>query len=278
MSTLSSSIEVEIQHPEEWKLSLRIENRCVRLIAYSDAIENSMISRGISLDAETDGYLHALENCIYDNPFFLSEFKQVRIALHSMRFLVVPEAIATDNGLAEMAFKAVYADATGDIIIDHLAGCNAAIVFEAPKGVLPFINRTFNNPPVRHHLSTVCEHFADKCASAGVGKTYLFLHDDSADVFIFKPGVGLTFANTFECRTANDAAYFILNAWKSYGLDVKNDELQIAGDKTLREQVAPTLRKYVTYVMPFIFPAAAMRMGQDAMKAPFDLILMSICE
>ena len=44
------------------------------------------------------------------------------------------------------------------------------------------------------------------------------------------------------------------------------------------EAVAPMLREYVTYVMPAIFPAAAMRIGMDAMKAPFDLILMSLCE
>ena len=82
----------------------------------------------------------------------------------------------------------------------------------------------------------------------------------------------------FVCENADDATFYILGVWNEYALNVYNDELQIAGDKRMREVVAPALRKYVTYVMPVIFPAAAMRIGLDAMKAPFDLILMSLCE
>ena len=56
------------------------------------------------------------------------------------------------------------------------------------------------------------------------------------------------------------------------------DELQLIGDRTVRDAVAPMLRNYVTYVMPAIFPAASMRMGHDAVKTPFDLILLLLCE
>ena len=73
------------------------------------------------------------------------------------------------------------------------------------------------------------------------------------------------------------AAYYILNVWQNFGLDVYSDELQISGEKTVREQLMPQLRKYISYVMPIIFPASAMKIGQDAIKAPFDLILLSQC-
>lgn len=69
-----------------------------------------------------------------------------------------------------------------------------------------------------------------------------------------------------------------MSAWQSYKLDPMVDEVQLAGSKTTRDSLKPLLRKYVNYVMPVIFPAAAMKLGDDAIKAPFDLILQSICE
>jgi hypothetical protein len=58
---------------------------------------------------------------------------------------------------------------------------------------------------------------------------------------------------------------------------VHNDELQLSGDKAVRDELMPQLRKYISFVMPIIFPASAMKIGQDAIKAPFDLILLSQC-
>lgn len=276
MSSLSNTVNIEIQHPEEWRLSLRIEEKCVRFIANSDIEQDSLISRVVELNIGDDNFLHSLESCIYDNPFFLLDFKQVNIAIHSMRYMLVPLEMACGD-MTEKAFAAMYGEPKGDLYVERLENCGVAIVFEIPDGVLPFLNRTFNNPPVHHHLSAICRHFAQKSKLSGVGKEYVYLHDDMADVLIFKKDK-FTFANTFECRTADDAVFFILNAWQEYGLDVFNDELQIAGNKSAREAIAPVLRKYVTYVMPAIFPAAAMKIGQDCMKAPFDLILMSLCE
>ena len=179
---------------------------------------------------------------------------------------------------SRQAWEALYGrEQGGDVVVDTLLTCGVKIAFEGPKGVLSFLNRTFNNPPVRHHLSAVCEHFAEKCANTGVGKEFVYFHDGRADVMVYLRGK-FAFANSFVCENADDATFYILGVWNEYALNVYNDELQIAGDKRMREVVAPALRKYVTYVMPVIFPAAAMRIGLDAMKAPFDLILMSLCE
>ena len=60
------------------------------------------------------------------------------------------------------------------------------------------------------------------------------------------------------------------------GLDVRSDEIQIAGDKTVRAAITPRLREYVTYVVPVMMPPAAMRMASDAAKAPLNLIILAI--
>lgn len=275
MSTLSSTIDIDLRHPEEWRLSLRIEPKRVRFVAHSDCERDSLVGRDIELAGDCGEGIGALEGCIYDNPFFLQDFKQVRIVAQSMRFMVVPEAVAAEHELAARAFAALYGNAEGDIVADVLRGCGAAVVFELPAGMLPFLNRTFFNVPVRHHLSALCEHFAKVGGRSGSGRLYAYLHDDMADVVLFK-GSGLALANTFGCRTADDAAFYILSVWNQHNLSQATDELQLTGPRETRDEVAQRLREYVTYVMPVMYPVAAMKMGKDSMKAPFDLILTSL--
>ena len=105
---------------------------------------------------------------------------------------------------------------------------------------------------------------------------FVHLYDNRIDMCIFGKDE-LLMTNTFHYREVDEAAFYMLNAWQNWGLDVRNDELQLSGDKSLRDSLTPQLRKYINYVMPIIFPVSAMKIGQDAIKAPFDLILLSQC-
>ena len=84
--------------------------------------------------------------------------------------------------------------------------------------------------------------------------------------------------NTYPFTNAQDAAYFALNAWRTHDLDQLTDELQLTGDGDTRAIMTPVLREYVKYVMPAVYPAAAMRLGRNAMQAPLELILLALCE
>ena len=57
-----------------------------------------------------------------------------------------------------------------------------------------------------------------------------------------------------------------------------NDELFITGSTTTRETITPILRKHLSFVMPVIFPSEMFKAGKEAMKAPFDLIVIPLCE
>ncbi len=72
--------------------------------------------------------------------------------------------------------------------------------------------------------------------------------------------------------------HFALKAWRSYGLDQLTDELQLMGDRESCAALSPKLREFVKYVMPAVYPAAAMRLGRNAMQAPLELILLALCE
>ena len=103
------------------------------------------------------------------------------------------------------------------------------------------------------------------------------MRDDRLDLLAFGKD-SLLLANTFRYRDPMDAVYYILACRQSLGLDAGSDELFLAGDKGVRETITPTLREYLAYVMPVIFPSAMFKAGKEALNAPFDLIVLPLCE
>jgi hypothetical protein len=46
----------------------------------------------------------------------------------------------------------------------------------------------------------------------------------------------------------------------------------------LREKVSPELRRYVRHILPLEIPSEAFILRGDVIKAPMDLISLSVCE
>ncbi len=238
--------------------------------------ENSLIVGEVSLDLSAGNYLKALENAVYDNPVLLDDYRRVRVMVDSRHFVLLPPQFGDEDDARE-TFEATFPTMQGDFSLCRLQRCNMHIGFEMPQGTIAFLNRTFNMPPIFHHLYPLCEHYKFHDEKRGVACMHLNLHEESIDVLVVH-GRRLLMANTFACRSSLDAVYYALNAWKSLNLDVQKDQLLLTGTKALRDSVTPTLRQYICYVMPAIFPAAALKIGQDAVKAPLELILLALCE
>lgn len=277
MSNLSSTTaHISIEHPEYWTLQLALTAKEVQYTLHDIDEENSLISGVLPLDLSCGSYLKSVENAIYDNPVLLADYKQVRIIIEAQHFMVLPPQF-TDEEDAQNAFEAMFTDMEGDFALCTLPRCGVNIAYEAPEGVVGFLRRTFNMPPIVHHLYPLMEHFKLQDERRTGACLHLNLHPDRIDMVIFRDHE-LMMANSFPCSDTANAIYYTLNAWQCFGLDATKNELFVTGDKALRDATIPSLRKYINYVMPSIFPAAALRIGQDAVKAPLELILFALCE
>lgn len=276
MSSLSGTTnDIEIRCPEHWSLILRVGETSVKFILFSDEEENSLICRELSIDNSSGDYLKALENCIYDNPVLIQDFKKITVSVDSSHFVVLPAEMSDDETVQDI-LEYMYVCDEGDCHVNELIAGKSSVACLIPRGVLAFLQRTFNMPKIVHHLTPLCVYSAEKCQKSGISRMFVHLYDNRVDMCIFGKDE-LLMTNTFHYREVDEAAFYMLNAWQNWGLDVRNDELQLSGDKSLRDSLTPQLRKYINYVMPIIFPVSAMKIGQDAIKAPFDLILLSQC-
>ena len=266
-----------VQHPERWRLLLSLDEHNIHYILYTPDQSESLIARSIGLQRAGDDYLKAVENAIYDNPVLLEGYASVSVAVHTSHFLVTPPDV-TDEEEAKRLHDALYNDDEGEVFISHLPKCQVNVVYLMHTGLAGFLQRTFNMPAVYPHLYALAEHFQHLNAGGNdIARMFINVHEQRVDMVLFRKG-RLEVANSFTVRHNSDIVYFVLHVWDSFQLDRKHDEIQLTGDKILRDEIAPELRTYLRYVMPAIFPAAALQLGGEAMQAPIELIYLALCE
>ena len=263
---------IHIEHPEVWELLVSIDGKQVNYILHSPSVPGSLIIDGAELTADT---LQALEDAIYDNEVLLNEYKRVRVVVHSQHFVLLPIDTPDDDCVA-LVHQAFPTD-QGDVVLNVMSASNVKLVFLVPHGMQAFLGRTFNYPIVYHHMWPLCEHFKGIEAAGGLSRMFLNVNEGRMDMAIYRRGE-LMCANSYTFTSNEDATYYALNAWRSYGLDQLADEIQLLGDNTVRNEMTPHLRQYVKHVMPAVYPAAAMQLGHNAMQAPLELILLALCE
>ena len=285
MSNLSDTTEhIKVQRPELWTLELSLLPTGIDFMLYTEAAGESMhvgsivVGSGSGVAPLPDHErVKTIENAVYDNPVLLDDYKRVRVLVAAQHFVVLPPDTTDDQASRLLAVAYPESAADTEAVVCRMPRCGQVIAFEMPKGLRSFLDRTFNTPQVYHHLYPLCEHYYRLNSGSGISRMFLNLHENAMDVVVYRRGE-LLMANTYPFTNLDDAAYFALHVWQSLELDQQVDEIQLTGRREHREELTASLRRYVKYVMPAIYPAAALRLGHDAALAPFDLILLSQCE
>ena len=271
-TAMEANNHIDIQHPEAWELLVAIDDKRVDYILYTPTVANSLITGQMKL---TDESLQALEDTVYNTPELLNDYQRVRVMVRSRHFVLFPDETSDEDCMSLV--RQAFPDDDGDVAVCHMPQNGVKSAFVMPRGMQAFLGRTFNYPVVYHYLMPLCEYFKSQSTGNEISRMFLHLTDNRMDMVIYRDGA-LMCANSYPFTNADDMAYFALNAWTTYDMDQLTDELQLAGDGEQRAAMSPVLRKFVKFVMPAVYPAAAMRLGRNAMQAPLDLILLALCE
>lgn len=266
-----------LSNPEMWNLLLRVSPRELHVVAYSIVEDNSLLYRSFPLEGNSDAYLRALEEVIYDNPMLLSDFRRVYCVVQTDSLSVLPAGY-TDEADCEELFHDANPEFKGHLLFEQTGARNATIVAGIENDLMGFLRRTFHNAVIYSHLSSLSRFFSAKAGKGNSMKMLANLRESSMDILIMQGG-SLMLANTFSFSDPMDAVYYILACRNRIGLDPHNDELLLSGDAATREKIITVLRTYLARVMPAIFPPQMFKSGKDAMLAPFDLIVTPLlCE
>lgn len=270
--------QLELLHPEVWSLALHVQNSCLRYVLYSTVEDNSLTFGTLPFSTDTSDRVRSLEAAVYDNPFLLSQFGKITIVVDSDRFILVPDEMSGGDA-DEIAryYKSVYPDDGRNLQIDNIPDAAMSLVCGLEPEIDSFVRRTFYNPPMVHCLTPMIRYFRKKDAYGGRNKMFVYASDRTLEIVALKNGKPV-FANWFSHSGVDDAFYHVANAWRHCRMDSETDEMHIAGEKALKSELIARLRRSVRNVVQVIFPAEMLRLGKDVMSAPFDLIILPLCE
>ncbi|MDE7406823.1 MAG: DUF3822 family protein [Muribaculaceae bacterium] len=266
-----------VDQPQLWRLLLRIDDATMDVAVLCNVADNSLIYRRLALDANLS-QREALENVIYDNPLLLSDFARIDIVFDTANYAVMPAELTDDDVCKRtvLALRGLDDDASYDFTLKRIDAVDVSVGMLIDSDVARVLRRTFNNPHFHHQFEPLICFFHSRCRLGSAGKMFAHLSAGQVDVIAFGAD-GLRIANRFVYREAADACYYILAARDMLKCD-DSDELLLSGPMTQRDEVSGTLREYVPYVMAVFFPSAMAKAGADAMKMPFELIILPLCE
>ncbi|MDE7427233.1 MAG: DUF3822 family protein [Muribaculaceae bacterium] len=256
-----------------WCLAMELTPSAVEVMLTSTVEDNSLIYRRIPLPADIPAPHRALEEVIYRNPLLLSDFRSTHIILRPRHWAAIPDTVDPADTSAIL-----WPDAAADNLsplICPLKPFSAAALAMTDRSSLGLLRRTFSDAAISVHMQPLCSFITSGTRNSGVTKAFVNLGPESVDLIIYS-GQRLQYINTFEVTDPSDAAYYILAAVEATSFDRMNHQMLISGPPSRREALMPLLRKYINYVMPQIFPAAALRSGREAMDAPFELTVLPL--
>ena len=275
MADLSKHKQIEIEHPGQYILSIRLEKAGIYFSIYNPSVNNSFQACSEKFPAGED-YLHSLENFVYEYPELLQPYKKVYILLQSNKFTFVPRDFEP-SGETDIYYRYCFPGTSDRILENRLEQNGIYNLFGIDDDIYAFLLRTFDLPVILHHLSPLCEYFYTKSRMGNNEKMYVNIENKYLDIICFGKK-GLLLANTFEYEHTNDAAYYILNVWKQLNFDQQKDEVHLTGKNEQKKIIVPIIQEYISCVMPSIFPAQLFKMGKDTLNAPFGLIITPLCE
>lgn len=271
-----------IKTPSLWRLSIEVHSGFVDVVMYSPFEENSLIYERLPLDSALSP-LAAFEELIYENPLLLSDFRKTDIVVDTPRYAFLPSE-SVDEDVCGVVVDTIWSDV--DLVVKGVAidDTSDTLVMGIDPGLSAFISRTFLETEPTHPVAVLAKYFRRLSAQGNTGKIYARLGRDSVDVIAFSPtdvrdgASPLRIACTYPVATVDDAAYFVLASAKQAGFDLERDEILLCGDSKIREELTPKLRAFAKYVMPVIFPSEIFKAGKAALNAPFELVILPLCE
>ncbi|MDE6311736.1 MAG: DUF3822 family protein [Muribaculaceae bacterium] len=276
----------EKDKPSLCRLLLHLDSREFTAAIVSTVEDSSLRVLRIPLpDGPTES---ALEEAVYSHPRLLADYRKVDLVVRTPQFSLLPGEMETKD-VDSLASEFVYEGTEGVRFVDELTigGSERLKNVWAVKEreVMNFLMRTFSAPSIHHHLTPLLKYFGRRNVLGNSGKLYVNVHSAAdggergeLDLLSFGLGGRLELANTIPFDGLEDAQYYILAAARASGLNVGSDEILIGGDRRLRASLLSGLRQFASYVMPQVFPAEGLRIGNEAPEIPFSLILMPICE
>lgn len=266
---------IEVKNPALWSLAVEVDPAGADIVLTSHYQDPGIIVERLAFP-EGAAPLAAFEEAIYENPALLSDFARADVLISTPRFTIVPSEVQSDEARADV-IGLLWPGQDLEAVADPIASTGCTLLMGVDQSLLAFCRRTFIDSRPRHALSVLASYFWQQSRHAASPKAYARLRPKGLDVVAFNNGK-LMVANAFDAPTVDDAAYCVLASAQAAGMPLPQTEIMVCGDNGMRQSLMAALRHFCPKTMPAIFPSEALKLGPQAVKAPFHLLVLPLCE
>lgn len=266
---------IKVSNPALWRLSVEVATDGADIVLSSHYEDPGLITARLPFP-EGASALAAFEEAIYENPALLSDFSRVDVLISTRRFTIVPAEVRSDEAQADI-MRMLWPDPSLAVAQCPISTTGCTLLMAVDQGLLAFCRRTFPDSKPRHAVEVLASYFWQQSRHSASPRVFGRLRPKGVDVVAFKDGK-LMASTSFDAPTPADAAYCILASAQAAEMPLPRTEVMLCGDPEARQSLMPILREFCPKTMPAIFPSEALKLGPQAVKAPFHLILLPLCE
>ncbi len=260
-----------IDNPDLWNLSMLIGNGGMDVFAHCVVGDGSVVSAHVDYDASVSSKASALEEAVYANPLLLMPFRKIDIVVACDKAVAVP-----DDVQPERMGQLLSVD-SDTVLMESPLNSREKLIYALDRGIANFLNRTYDRTQPVHTLSVLCRYHQLRGQRNGSSRMFVNLGASSLDIVVFN-SLGLAAVRHLDRASLDECAYWVVAIFRQCGLDSEYDEIIISGNSERRHSLMPMLSRFINNVMPAIFPSAVYHGDAAAMKAPFPLVILPLCE
>ncbi len=212
---------LDINSTENYELSVQM-SRDGFAFTILDTLRNKYILLR-SHDPDDDKYLSTdkISEIISKDDFLTKDFKRINILIPSFKSTLIPAPLY-DPGKKEEYFTLNHIREENDLIlVNKIPDPDAYIVFSVLKSYNDVSADFYPEVHPNHHTRPLMNQMFHNSRSTNGRYVHLHVEREYFNLFVFENNI-LKFSNAFNFRNISDILYFVLNVFKSLGIN--NDE------------------------------------------------------
>lgn len=273
--TISIPDTLTTDNSEKYIVSIRLRSGGLSFSGYDPSVGGSFFYLETEFDRAVS-FISSLKEFFFAHEFLTWTYKRIHVVCVSPQYTLVHRDYFREDKKAELLDFAFSVPETF-CLSDTLEGQQAELLFGVDEEVYEFCSRSLLHPSFSHYMTPLLGLWGRQSETSSSRQMFVVVDRRRMDVACYNRGK-LLFVNTFPVDQLDDRLYYILYVWKQIGLDPQKDSLRLLAEPFLKTPLVDNLQVYLRHIEPMEIPSEAYLRGDDIVKAPLDLISLSICE
>lgn len=266
---------IDIQNSQNYILSMRIHPSEFMFSLYKPGDGKNYCLRETKFEQSSESLLERIQKIVYELNYLTQQFAKTNVVFVTPDYHFVPSGMYDSKRRNELyTFSTEKEDTL--VMANEISKYDVVSLASVEEDLYDFLKRSLYNPKFHVHSSQLVNLFGGAPNVVSVNaKMYVNVGDCMVDIICLR-GKELLHASSHEGLSANEIVYYVLKTWESLGLNQLQDKLLMAGN--VEESSQATFKEYIKNTGWVAAPSEVYLWHKDALRAPLDLIALSICE